>query len=360
MPLLEVENLEVEFVLPGRRHHPVLHSASLAVEAGSTLGIVGESGSGKSMLLRAIMQVMPPRARITSGRISYDGGDITHPSKSTLARVRGREIAMILQDPMTALNPVLTVGQQILETLKATRRLTGDPARDRARQLLRMVEIPDPERVLRAYPYQLSGGLAQRVSIAIAISAEPKILLADEPTTALDVTVQAQILRLLSDLRDNLQMALVLVSHDMAVVAQACARVAVMYAGSFVESGPSTVMFDGPRHPYTVGLLGSIPRIDAGTKAEALRAIPGAPPALGQFPPGCKFEPRCPLATDECGQSPVPLTRIAADHEAACLHHDLVAANGVRFAPAASGAARGTSGENTGETTLGPALRTAE
>jgi oligopeptide/dipeptide ABC transporter ATP-binding protein len=351
MPLLEVEDLEVEFVLRGRRH-TVLNSVSLAVDSGSTLGIVGESGSGKSMLLRTIMQVMPPRAVIKSGRISYDGLDITHPSKSTLARIRGREIAMILQDPMTALNPVLTVGQQILETLKATRRMKGDPARDRAKQLLQMVEIPDPDRILRAYPYQLSGGLAQRVSIAIAISAEPRILLADEPTTALDVTVQAQVLRLLSDLRDNLQMALVLVSHDMAVVAQACERVAVMYAGSFVEYGPATAMFEGPRHPYTVGLLGSIPRIDAAMKTDALRAIPGSPPALGDFPAGCKFEPRCPLATAKCGQSLVPLTPIAADHEVACLHHDIVAARGVWFGTDAPQAIP--------EAAPRPVLRTAE
>ena len=351
MPLLEVEDLEVEFVLPGGRH-TVLSSVSLAVDAGGTLGIVGESGSGKSVLLRTIIQVMPPRAAIKSGRISYDGRDITHAGKAALARIRGREIAMILQDPMTALNPVLTVGQQILETLRATRGMKGDPARDRARQLLRMVEIPDPERILRAYPYQLSGGLAQRVSIAIAISAQPRILLADEPTTALDVTVQAQILRLLSDLRDNLQMALVLVSHDMAVVAQACAQVAVMYAGSFVEYGSATAMFEGPRHPYTVGLLGSIPRIEAGRKAEALRAIPGAPPALGDFPAGCRFEPRCPLATAECGQSPVPLAAIAADHEAACLHHDIVASKGVRFGASAPPAAQ--------EDAPQPALRTTE
>lgn len=332
MPLLEIEDLVVEFVLPGRRY-AVLGGVSMAVDPGDTLGIVGESGSGKSMLLRTIMQVLPQGAVIKSGRISYAGQDVTHPSRAALGRIRGREIAMILQDPMTGLNPVLTVEQQILETLKATRGMKGDGARSRARQLLRMVEIPDPGRVLRAYPYQLSGGLAQRVSIAIAVSAEPKILLADEPTTALDVTVQAQILRLLSDLRETLQMALVLVSHDMAVVAQACSQVAVMYAGSFVERGSATVMFERPCHPYTVGLLASIPRIDAGVKADALRAIPGAPPTFGNLPPGCRFEPRCPLATAECGKSPVPLVGIAPDHDVACLHHAMVAESGVLFGP---------------------------
>jgi oligopeptide/dipeptide ABC transporter ATP-binding protein len=346
MPLLEIEDLVVEFALPGRRY-TVLNSVCLDIDAGGTLGIVGESGSGKSMLLRTLMHVLPPRAAIKSGRINYAGQDITHPDRATLGRTRGREIAMILQDPMTSLNPVLTVEQQILETLKATRGIKGDAARGRARQLLGMVEIPDVERILRAYPYQLSGGLAQRVSIAIAVSAEPRILLADEPTTALDVTVQAQILRLLAELKENLAMALILVSHDMAVVAQACEQVAVMYSGSFVEHGAATVMFESPRHPYTIGLLGSIPRIDAGLKAEALRAIPGAPPAFGDLPPGCRFEPRCPLATPECSQSPVPLESIAVSHDVACLHHDIVAEQGVRFATVAQQAARRPAGRNT-------------
>jgi oligopeptide/dipeptide ABC transporter ATP-binding protein len=346
MPLLEIEDLVVEFALPGRRH-TVLNSVCLEVDTGGTLGIVGESGSGKSMLLRTLMQVLPPRAVIKSGRISYAGQDITHPDRATLGRIRGREIAMILQDPMTSLNPVLTVDQQILETLKATRGMKGDAARGRARQLLRMVEIPDPERILRAYPYQLSGGLAQRVSIAIAVSAEPRILLADEPTTALDVTVQAQILRLLSDLRERLDMALVLVSHDMAVVAQACGQVAVMYAGSFVEHGAAAVMFESPRHPYTVGLLGSIPRIDAGMKTEPLRAIPGAPPVFGDLPPGCPFEPRCPLATPECSQSPVPLADVGTGHDVACLHHDVVAEQGVQFTATAQQAASRPAGRTT-------------
>jgi oligopeptide/dipeptide ABC transporter ATP-binding protein len=330
MPLLEIEDLVVEFALSGRRYR-VLDGVSMELESGGTLGIVGESGSGKSMLLRTIMHVLPPKAVLMSGRISYAGEDVTYPGRSALGRIRGREIGMVLQDPMTALNPVLTVEQQIVEAIRATRGMKGIAARSRAIQLLRMVEIADPQRIMRAYPYQLSGGLAQRVSIAIAISAEPRILLADEPTTALDVTVQAQILRLLTDLRERLQMALVLVSHDMAVVAQACAQVAVMYAGSFVERGATTVMFEGPRHPYTVGLLASIPRIDAGVKAEALRAIPGSPPTFGDLPVGCRFEPRCPLATEECGRSPVPLARVTADHDVACLHHATVAERGVLF-----------------------------
>jgi oligopeptide/dipeptide ABC transporter ATP-binding protein len=255
---------------------------------------------------------------------------------------------MILQDPMTALNPVLTVEQQVVEAIGATRGTKGKAARDRAIELLRMVEIADPQRIMKAYPYQLSGGLAQRVSIAIAISAEPRILLADEPTTALDVTVQAQILRLLSDLRERLQMALVLVSHDMAVVAQACEQVVVMYAGSFVERAATTDIFEAPRHPYTVGLLASIPRIDAGVKAAGIQAIPGTPPTFGDLPAGCRFEPRCPLATDECRQAPIPLLAVAADHDVACLHHAVVAESGVQF------------GANDWPTSPRPALRTTE
>jgi len=347
MSLLEIEDLVVEFAL-SRRRYQVLDGVSVELEAGGTLGIVGESGSGKSMLLRTIMHVLPNRAAVTSGRITYAGQDLTRPRREVLARIRGQEIGMILQDPMTALNPVLSVEQQIVEAIGATRGTKGNAARGRAMELLRMVEIADPQRIMRAYPYQLSGGLAQRVSIAIAISAEPRILLADEPTTALDVTVQAQILRLLSDLREHLHMALLLVSHDMAVVAQACEQVAVMYAGSFVERGATTDIFEVPRHPYTVGLLASIPRIDAGVKAAGLQAIPGSPPTFGDLPAGCRFEPRCPLATEECRQARVPLIAAAADHDVACLHHAIVAERGVQF------------GANDRPAPAQPALRTTQ
>jgi oligopeptide/dipeptide ABC transporter ATP-binding protein len=280
--------------------------------------------------LRSIVQVLPRAARITQGRVLYGGKDILRLSHRAMARVRGREIAMILQDPMIALNPVYTVGDQLMETLRETRGLQGAAARRRAIELLRLVHVPDPERRLSSFPHQLSGGLAQRIVIAIALSAEPKVLLADEPTTALDVTVQAQILNLLKELHQELHMAMVLVTHDLGVVAQASSRVAIMYAGRIVEEGPTVQIFEQPRHPYTVGLIASIPRVD-GPLLQRLPSIPGTPPDLSRPQTGCSFAPRCPLAIGDCREGSVSLVAVAPEHRVACRRHDLVSRNSIIF-----------------------------
>lgn len=329
MTLLVVRDLITRFTLPHGSFNAV-DGVTLELERGEMVGVVGESGCGKSLTLRSIVHVLPRGARIAGGQILYDGTDITRLSGRSMTRIRGREIAMILQDPMTALNPVHTIGYQLMETLRETRGLRGAAARQRALELLRLVNIPDPERRLHSYPHQLSGGLAQRVVIAIALSAEPRVLLADEPTTALDVTVQAQILKLLKDLQERLEMAVLLVTHDLGVVAQTCSRVAVMYGGRIVEEGRTEQIFEAPRHPYTVGLLGSIARVD-GALSERLPSIPGAPPDLSRPLPGCAFYPRCPLASDECRAGLIPLVEVGAGHHAACLRHELVGREAVTF-----------------------------
>jgi oligopeptide/dipeptide ABC transporter ATP-binding protein len=329
MALLAVQDLITQFKSP-RGSFNAVNGVTFELERGEMVGIVGESGCGKSLTLRSIIHVLPRGARIAGGRIVYDGKDITRLAGRDNTRIRGREIAMILQDPMTALNPVLTVGHQLMETLQETRGLRGAAARRRAVELLQLVNIPDPERRLQSYPHHLSGGLAQRVVIAIALSAEPKVLLADEPTTALDVTVQAQILKLLKDLQERLRMAVLLVTHDLGVVAQTCSRVAVMYGGRIVEEGSTEQIFESPRHPYTVGLLGSIPRVD-GALSERLPSVPGSPPDLANPQPGCAFYPRCPLASDQCRVGVIPLIAVGAGHRAACLRHELVNRESVTF-----------------------------
>ena len=324
MALLSVRDLVTEFRLSDRTFRAV-DGVSLELEPGETLGLVGESGCGKSMTLRSIIRVLPRRAVVLSGSVSYNGKDITAISDERMARIRGREIAMVLQDPMTALNPVLTVGHQLLETLRETRNITGRRARERSLELLRLVGVPDPSRRLHSYPHELSGGMAQRVVIAVALAAEPRILLADEPTTALDVTIQAQILRLLVDLQRRLEMSVVLVTHDLSVVAQTCRRVMVMYAGRVVEEGSAAEIFSHPRHPYTVGLMKCLPRLDAPLSSANLYSIPGSPPDLTNLPSGCRFHPRCPLAIDECRRSDVPLLEVALNHRAACIRHQYLA-----------------------------------
>jgi len=330
MSLLEIEELSIEFGLAARTV-TVVDRVSFAVNRGETLGIVGESGSGKSLTLRAILHILPGRARISTGSIRFDGQDVTRPSRSQLHMLRGRGITMILQDPVSALNPVVTVEQQFREVLGQAEGLRGDAARRRAIDLLRLVEVPDPGRVLACFAHELSGGLAQRVVIAIALSPQPRVLLADEPTTALDVTVQAQILRLISDLRHRLGMALVLVTHDMGVVAQTCDRVAVMYAGRVVEMGEINDVFHNPGHPYTVGLLASMPGIKAGVRDRTLFAMPGSPPEFGSDPEGCAFRRRCPLAVAACGAGVIPLAAVSTDHVAACIRSARVRSEGVSF-----------------------------
>jgi len=338
MALLEVDGLVTRFELAGGGFD-VIDGATLEVAAGETVGLVGESGSGKSMTLRSIVHALPPKAAITGGRITFDGQDLTRPSARTLRRVRGRGIGMIFQDPVSALNPVLTVGDQLSETLQLTAGVRREKARKaRAVELLRLVGVPEPDRRLSAYPHELSGGMAQRVVIALALVGEPRLLLADEPTSALDVTVQAQILQLLVELQQRFEMAVVLVSHDFGVVAQTCRRVYVMYGGRVVEEAPVVDLFARPRHPYTAALLACIPSLEA-DRPEGLPAIRGAPPDLADPPPGCRFHPRCPLAIDACQEEDVPLLDVGPARRAACLRHEIVDRGSVAPPPVAAEAA---------------------
>jgi peptide/nickel transport system ATP-binding protein len=298
----------------------------LELRAGEVLGLVGESGSGKSVTLRSLVRLVRAPGRI-EGRALWQGRDLIAMSQADLLDVRGKEIAMIFQEPMTALNPVLTVHQQIDENLKAHTGLGRALRTRRAIELLELVGIPSAAERLDAYPHQFSGGMRQRVMIAIALASEPRLLLADEPTTALDVTIQDQILKLLLDLRDRLGMSVILVTHDLGVVAQTCDRVAVMYAGRIMEVGPVVEVFRKPRHAYTLGLLGSIP--SGGANRQALRSIDGAPPSLVDLPPGCAFAPRCGFVTDACRAHRPDLVRVDPDHISACIHHDRVAAAGL-------------------------------
>jgi len=332
MALLELRDLVTRFDFH-RHGFNVVDGVSLEVEPGETVGIVGESGSGKSLTLRSIVHALPPKATVAGGSIVYEGREFTRPGRRELQRVRGREISMIFQDPIAALNPVLTVGDQLKETLKQTKGIRSDRTRERdAVELLRVVGVPEPDRRMRSYGHELSGGLAQRVVIALALVGEPRLLLADEPTSALDVTVQAQILSLLVDLQHRFETAILFVSHDLGVVAQTCRRVYVMYAGRIVEQAGIRELFAAPRHPYTVGLLSSLPSLDPASAVDRLRPIPGSPPDLASPPEGCRFRSRCPIAVDDCAAVDVQLATVGDGHAAACLHHDVVAAGGVVYA----------------------------
>ncbi len=304
----------------------------LDLAPGEILGLVGESGSGKSVTLRSLLRLVHPPGRV-AGEVLWNGRDLLALREADLKRVRGREIATIFQEPMTALNPVLTVGRQIDESLRAHTGLDAAGRRARAVELLDLVGIPAPATRLGDYPHQFSGGMRQRAMIAIALAGEPRLLLADEPTTALDVTIQDQILKLILGLRDRLGMGVILVTHDLGVVAQSCDRVAVMYAGRIVESGAVAEVFADPRHAYTRGLLGSVPR--AGGERRPLLSIDGTPPGLADRPPGCAFNPRCGLATDLCRRETPAMQSVGPGRLVACWHHEAVAAAGLGE-PAAS------------------------
>jgi peptide/nickel transport system ATP-binding protein/oligopeptide transport system ATP-binding protein len=323
--LLEVRDLRVDFPLPGGVLHAV-DGASFELRAGEALGIVGESGSGKTMALRALVGLLPRAARLAGGEIVFEGVDLASASAETLRAIRGRSIAMIFQEPMTALNPVMRVGEQIAEGPLVRLGYSRRRAHERALELMRLVGIPDPEERAEAYAHELSGGMRQRVMIAIALSMEPKLILCDEPTTALDVTIQDQILKLLKRLRDELGMSIVLVSHDLGVIAQMCERVAVMYAGQVVEHAPVRELIRNPRHPYTVGLLSSLPGLE--TSSRYLVPIPGAPPRMTQVMPGCRFASRCPLVLDDCLSWETQLLAAAPGHESRCLRHEIVGGRG--------------------------------
>jgi len=317
-PLLAVDDLRVRFKTQRGLVHAV-NGISFDVRPGETLGLVGESGCGKSVTALTTMGILPRAARIASGSIRLDGRELLGLSERQWRRVRGKEIAMIFQDPMTSLNPVLTVGAQLREAIEEHLDLDRKAATRRAVELLEQVGIPSPADRLRNYPHQFSGGMRQRVMIAIALACEPKVLIADEPTTALDVTIQAQILDLLRDLVADRGTSLVLITHDLGVVAGMCERVKVMYAGTLVEEGSASELFAAPRHPYTLGLLQSVPRLDAGRK-QPLRPIPGAPRNMLSEPVSCPFAPRCRNRIDRCDAELPQLQRLDTGQRAACFN----------------------------------------
>ena len=323
--LLQVTNLTTQ--IPTRRGLlTAVDGVSFELNAGEVFGLVGESGSGKSMTCRSLLGLVPRPGRVAGGEIRYNGQDLTQLSPAQLNQIRGKEIAMIFQDAMSVLNPVLRIGEQIGEALLAHKVVqTKREAEERAIDLMRKVGIPDPVRRLRDYPHQFSGGMCQRVVIAIALACNPRIILADEPTTALDVTIQDQILKLLIALQRELNLSLLLVTHDMGVVAQSCGRVAVMYAGQIVEMAETRELFRAPRHPYTQGLLNCVPRTSENGDVRKLQPIPGAPPDLISPPNGCRFHPRCPLADDRCKTGNFPLRQIGANHMSACIKHEALA-----------------------------------
>ncbi|MGH6692404.1 MAG: ABC transporter ATP-binding protein [Gammaproteobacteria bacterium] len=325
--LLEIEDLTKRF--PVRRgvfgrvrgHVHAVDGVSFALERGRTLGIVGESGCGKSVLARSIMRLLPPNVRTGPGSsVLLDGRNISTMSERELRRVRGRKMAIIFQDPMTSLNPVLTVSRQIGEALELHLGMDKKQARERAIELLELVGIPSARDRINNYPHQFSGGMRQRVMIAMGLSCDPQLLIADEPTTALDVTIQAQILELLQDMKTRFGMAVMLITHAMGVVAETAQRVAVMYAGKVVEEASVEQLFSRPRHPYTVGLIRSIPRIDTAASGKTrLEAIGGVVPSLVDPPPGCRFAPRCHFATAICREAVPPLREIDTGHKVACV-----------------------------------------
>jgi oligopeptide/dipeptide ABC transporter ATP-binding protein len=319
-PLLEITDLTVEF---GPRARPVkaVDGVSFAIEAGGSVGVVGESGSGKSLTALAILRLIPePPGRISAGRIAFAGTDLLTLPRDRMPDIRGREIAMIFQEPMSSLNPVMTIGDQIAEVLYLHERLSRRERRARVIAALASVGIPAPEERLGAFPHQFSGGMRQRVMIAMAVACNPKLLIADEPTTALDVTVQAQVLTLMRQLRERLNTAVLFVSHDLGVIAEIADRVVVMYAGKVVETGAVRDIFRHPGHPYTQALLQSIPRAD--DDRHRLYQIPGGVPSPATRPPGCPFAPRCPSRLAICTQEMPPMFALGAAHHAACWLND--------------------------------------
>jgi oligopeptide/dipeptide ABC transporter ATP-binding protein len=314
--MLQIEDLRVIFRTP-RNIVKAVDGVSFVVRERESFGIVGESGSGKSVTCRSIVQLVHPPGKIVSGSIRFEEQDLLSLPERELNLVRGRQIGMIFQDPMTALNPVMKIRDQILETFREDHSFEGEAAVERAVSLMKMVGIPAPERRLNEYPHQFSGGMRQRVMIAISLSRSPRLLLADEPTTAVDVTIQDQILKLLLHIQHEIGMSLVLVTHDLGVIAQTCDRVAVMYAGRIMELTDTTTLFKAPHHPYTMGLMNSIP--SAQLPGGKLVPIPGQPPNMAHLPAGCRFSPRCGFASDECRAGEFPLRHVGPNHYSACI-----------------------------------------
>lgn len=318
MALLQVDNLHVHFRTDGGIVRAV-DGVSFSLNAGETLGIVGESGSGKSVSSLAIMGLIPqPPGKIVAGKAIFDGIDLLKTKESQMRKIRGNRIAMVFQDPMTSLNPFLTVEQQLTEITRLHKRYSPSKARDHAVEMLAQVGIPDPQRRIGQYPHQFSGGMRQRIVIAMALSCEPEVLIADEPTTALDVTIQAQILDLMKKLQQDHGTGIILITHDLGVIASSCHRVNVMYAGRLIEQASVDELFASPVHPYTRGLLESMPRLDT-PHGSALSPIQGQPPNLAQLPPGCAFQPRCSSAVDRCQEIRPPLYDAEGGRSHACL-----------------------------------------
>ena len=324
--ILQVDNLQTHFFTAVGTVRAV-DGVSYDLKSGETLGVVGESGCGKSVSALSVLRLVAnPPGRIVGGAIRFEGKNLLELSEPEMERIRGNEISMIFQEPMTSLNPLFTIGRQVSEAIALHQGLSRKEAMDRAVEMLRRVYIPEPERRVHAYPHQMSGGMRQRVMIAMALSCNPKVLIADEPTTALDVTIQAQILDLMRELQETYGTAIVLITHDMGVVAEHADRVVVMYAGRKVEEAAAADLFDNPGHPYTKGLLGSIPHLDTAAQSNGARArlneIKGMVPSLFDLPPGCSFAPRCGFATDRCrGEQPV-LEEQRPGHWVACWHAD--------------------------------------
>src|SRR5579884_2330188 len=306
-PLLQLDRLSTHYVsAQGTRVVRAVDEVSLTVHAGETLGIVGESGSGKSTLALTILRVLPPAAQIVGGRMLFEGEDLVTKSDAEMREIRGKKIAMILQDPMASLNPLFTIGNQVAEPIRVHEHESRRTAWQRAHELLKAVRIPSPEARARQYPHEMSGGMRQRIVGAIGISCAPRLLIADEPTTSLDLTIQAQYLNLLRDLQRQHGLALIFITHNLGIVAKMCDRLVVMYAGRIVESGPVSRVFNAPLHPYTKALLSSIPRM--GDPDQRLTAIEGQPPNLADLPPGCAFAPRCRLALPCCREAAPPVS----------------------------------------------------
>ena len=319
---LEIKDLTVSFSSEGRKVE-VVSGVSLSIPQGRIVGVVGESGCGKTVTALSVMRLIPePPGRIEGGEILFDGADILHLSDRDMRSLRGNRISMIFQEPISSLNPVFTVGDQIGESLRTHLNITRKEEKERVLDLLRLVGIPAPESRIKNYPYELSGGMSQRVMIAMALACSPEVLIADEPTTALDVTIQAGILELIDDLRVKMGMAVLLITHDLGIIAEVADTVYVMYAGKVVENAVTRELFKHPKHPYTVGLLNSIP--DLRRSKERLDAIPGVVPSPGSFPPGCRFQDRCSLAIDKCRREEPPLSEHAVGHYSACWRADEV------------------------------------
>ncbi|MFP4509556.1 MAG: ABC transporter ATP-binding protein [Spirochaetaceae bacterium] len=332
--LLEVKNLQTSFKTEGGAVRAV-DDVSFSIRAGEVVGLVGESGCGKTAASLSILQLLPtPPASIDGGQIIFDGENLLGMSKEKIRKIRGNDIAMIFQEPMTSLNPVYTIGNQLAESIRLHQGLSAAHARAKSIEMLKLVGIPRPEEVIDEYPHRFSGGMRQRAMIAMALSCNPKLLIADEPTTALDVTIQAQILELMRDLKDRINTAILFITHDLGVIAEMADRVVVMYSGKVVEQADVTTLFHDPQHPYTQGLINSRPGIDQ--KSRRLRFIPGSVPNPLEMPGGCPFHPRCPQAMEVCGREMPPRRELSHGHIVRCWRHEKVSDRDAQPLPSAA------------------------